>query len=348
MQKCELSISLNRSSGEYLPGDMVEGVVRVVANRDVSCSGLILSSMWKTHGRGNVESGEPNRELLFAGKWSAGSAYNYEFSVPAGSWPPSYEGTVVSIGHYLSVKADIPWSRDPQEVCPYWVKPRRFKQEEVVESEPKRKSTDSLPVHLFKRFWWLPVIVLPLTVVFINAVVKFIKYGVIEEGMDFFVVMVLITVPLVLFFLVFSGLSTRVLGCPELVVENDSLRFGGIVRAQFLTTTRKDVLVNSMIAELKATESCTSGSGSSAKHYEHVICKARQVFQSAAVLPEGKALSFPFRFKLPEAGPCSVQLESNNLSWELNVRVEIPECPDWQETVFLQIEPPLLNAKMPT
>lgn len=88
------------------------------------------------------------------------------------------------------------------------------------------------PVHLFERFWWLPVIVLPLTVVFINAVVKFIKYGVIEEGMDFFVVMVLITVPLVLFFLVFGGLSTRVLGCPELVVEKDSLRFGGIVRAR--------------------------------------------------------------------------------------------------------------------
>ncbi len=346
MSSCELSIKLNRSKRSYLPGEMVEGVVRVVAKRDVSCSGLILTSVWKTHGRGNVESEELNKTKLFAGTWSAGSVHEYEFSVPAGCWPPSYDGKVVSFGHYINVKAEIPWGRDPHKSCRYWVKPRRLQQEEVVESESKPRSTSSLPVYLFKQYWWLPVIVLPLTAAFLSKIVAFFKYGVLEPGDDFFVVMVMISVTLVsLWFFFFQFLPARALGCPELFIDKDYLRLGGEVRGQFLTTTRKDLPVSSMIAVIKATECCSSGSGSSEKYYEHVIFEGRQVFQSATVLRADKALSFPFRFKLPKGGPCSVQLASNHLSWELNVRIEIPNCPDWQQTVPLWIEPPLLAER---
>ena len=348
MSTCDLSIKLKRSTRSYLPGEMVEGVVRVVAKRGLSCSGLILSSVWKTHGRGNVESDELNKTKLFAGTRAAGSVHEYEFSVPAGCWPPSYDGKIVSFGHYINVKAEIPWGRDPHKSCPYRVKPRMLQQqEEVVEYESKPKSTTSLPVYLWKQYWWLPVIVL-LGAAFVSKLVAFIKYGVIEPGDDFFVVMVLITVSLVsLWLFFFQFLPARVLGYPELFIEKDYLRIGGEVRGQFLTTTRRDLPVSSMIAVIKATECCSSGSGSSAKYYEHVICKGRQVFQPATVLREGKALSFPFRFKLPETGPCSVHLVSNHLRWELNVRIDIPNCPDWQETVSLWIEPPLLAERKP-
>ena len=109
---------------------------------------------------------------------------------------------------------------------------------------------------------------------FVSKLVAFIKYGVIEPGDDFFVVMVLITVSLVsLWLFFFQFLPARVLGYPELFIEKDYLRIGGEVRGQFLTTTRRDLPVSSMIAVIKATECCSSGS--SAKYYEHVICKGR-------------------------------------------------------------------------
>lgn len=347
MPRCHLSIKLNRAKPSYSPGEMVEGVVRVVTDGDVSCSGLMLSSMWKTHGRGNVESGEFSKQKLYAGMWAAGAVYTYEFSVPVGCWPPSYDGHVVSIGHYINVKADIPWGRDPQKLCPYWVKPRRLQQQVVVESESKRRHTSSLPVYLFKQYWWVPVI-LALAAMFISKIVTFVKYGVIEKGVDFIVVMVLIAVPLFsLWFFFFQFLPARVLGCPELFIEKDTLVHGGEVKGQFLTTARRDVSVNEMIAVLEGTESCSSGSGSSAKNYTHVIYESTQVFQAATVLQEGKALSFPFRFKLPEAGPCSVSLESNHLSWKLSVRVNIPDCPDWRQEQYLWIEPPLLVEGKP-
>lgn len=81
--------------------------MRVVAKRGLSCLGLILSSVWKTHGRGNVESEELNKTKLFAGTWAAGSVHEYEFSVPVGCWPPSYDGKIVSFGHYINMKAEI-------------------------------------------------------------------------------------------------------------------------------------------------------------------------------------------------------------------------------------------------
>jgi len=106
-------------------------------------------------------------------------------------------------------------------------------QEEVVEYESKPKSTTSLLVYLWKQYWWLPVIVL-LGAAFVSKLVAFIKYGVIEPGDDFFVVMVLVTVSLVsLWLFFFQFLPARVLGCPELFIEKDYLRIGGEVRGSF-------------------------------------------------------------------------------------------------------------------
>ncbi|MGI9441814.1 MAG: hypothetical protein ACR2N1_05075 [Rubripirellula sp.] len=83
-------------------------------------------------------------------------------------------------------------------------------QGEVVEYEAKPKSTTSLPGYLGKQYWWLPVIVL-LGAAFVSKLVAFIKYGVIEPGEDFFVVMVLITVSLISLWLFFFQFCRRVL-----------------------------------------------------------------------------------------------------------------------------------------
>ena len=72
MAKCDLSIELDDPKMVYPGGGTISGVVRVVVDADVKCTGLEVSSGWKTHGRGNVASGQAGKANLFAGEWRAG------------------------------------------------------------------------------------------------------------------------------------------------------------------------------------------------------------------------------------------------------------------------------------
>ena len=58
MGKCDLSIQLDDPEAIHPGGGTVRGVVRVRADDDVTCNALEVSSVWKTHGRGNVATGE--------------------------------------------------------------------------------------------------------------------------------------------------------------------------------------------------------------------------------------------------------------------------------------------------
>ena len=57
MSKCDLHIALDRPDGKYFGGDEVTGELTVRVNRDVNCNALTVQQHWKTHGRGNTDSG---------------------------------------------------------------------------------------------------------------------------------------------------------------------------------------------------------------------------------------------------------------------------------------------------
>ena len=69
MAKCDLLVELDEPNRVYRSGDKVEGTVHVTVDADVKCSGLVLSTGWKTHGRGNVTSGKVDEVTVFSGEW---------------------------------------------------------------------------------------------------------------------------------------------------------------------------------------------------------------------------------------------------------------------------------------
>ena len=87
MAKCELSIELDEPNRVYHEGEKVQGVAYVKVDSTVKCTGLVLSTGWKTHGRGNVTSGPAEETTVFSGQWTQGNKYEYRFSLSAGDWP---------------------------------------------------------------------------------------------------------------------------------------------------------------------------------------------------------------------------------------------------------------------
>ncbi len=82
-----------------------------------------MSSVWKTHGRGNVATGTVDSQTVFSGEWRAGEEVEYRFELNIGHWPPSYHGHYLSIDHYVDARAKIPWGFDPKASEPFLMRP---------------------------------------------------------------------------------------------------------------------------------------------------------------------------------------------------------------------------------
>ena len=123
MAKCDLSIELDDPKSIHSGGGKISGVVRVVVDADVKCTGLEVSSGWKTHGRGNVATGQAGKATVFAGEWRAGESGEYRFELPIADWPPTYHGHYLNVDHYVDARAKIPWGFDPKASAPFMMRP---------------------------------------------------------------------------------------------------------------------------------------------------------------------------------------------------------------------------------
>ncbi len=320
MAKCDLSIELDEPDRVFLAGEMVDGCVRVSVDSGVNCSGLVVSTGWKTHGRGNVTSGNGEQTTVFSGEWAAGQRQEYRFSLPAGDWPPTYHGHFLSIDHYIDVQAMIPWAFDPKASSPF-----RVRATEAWVAAEHRKSSDTGISHLIGRIF--------VAVVVASFFFTFISMG--WEGL----LCLLIPVAIITWWFCFKFLPKYILGNPQAFLQEDTLASGGEVVGEFATRTRKNVSINSVTAVMTCTEQCVSGSGSNKKTHTHTVFEKSLELHAKTIFKAGQVNRFPFVFHLPNDAPCSVELHQNSLIWSVDLRVDIPRWPDWVKSLNLFVGP---------
>ena len=108
MSKCDLRIELD-GGRTYHPGDTVRGEVVVEVNARCECESLTLTREWRTHGRGNRDTGGEESTVIYRGTWYPGETHRYPFetTLPADG-PLSYRGHYRNVDWYLSARADVP------------------------------------------------------------------------------------------------------------------------------------------------------------------------------------------------------------------------------------------------
>jgi len=321
MAKCDLSIELDEPNRVYRGGDKVEGTVHVTVDSAVKCSGLVLSTGWKTHGRGNVASGQVQDTTVFSGQWTGGTTYEYRFSLTAGDWPQTYHGEFLSIDHYVEAKARIPWAFDPKTAAPFMVQVTQLPsghEAEVCEHQKKSR----IPA----------VIAVVLVALFVGPQV--LRAG--WVGMTF----CLLAIALVFgFWFIRKFLPRFLLGRPDAYLHENTLAPGGEVVGEFATTTRKTVELNAITVVLRGTEVCISGSGSNKRTHRHVVFENSQTLQSQVTLQAGNESRCSFAFRLPDDAAYSVSLHENSLIWTVDVEVDIPRWPDWRKKFSIFVVP---------
>ncbi|MAI30624.1 MAG: hypothetical protein L7W43_08495 [Rubripirellula sp.] len=321
MAKCDLSIELDEPNRVYHEGEKVQGVVHVKVDSTVKCTGLVLSTGWKTHGRGNVTSGPAEETTVFSGQWTQGTKYEYRFSLSAGDWPQTYHGKFLSIDHYVEAKAKIPWAFDPKAATPFMVRVTQLPSwhaEEVGQ--------------IFKKSKTPQIIGMVLVAVF--CVPQLLVTGWIGLGVLSFV-----GLAAAVFWLKQKFLPRYLLGTPNFYIQEDTLAPGSELVGEFITQTRKTVVPNAITVALRATEVCVSGSGSNRRTHKNVIFDQIQELQSNTTLQAGTENRCPFSFQIPEDAALSVKLTDNSLIWSIEVEVDIPRWPDWRKDKSIYIVP---------
>ncbi|MGB7345965.1 MAG: sporulation protein [Pirellulaceae bacterium] len=325
MAKCDLSIELDDPQAVYPGGGTITGIVRVLADKNVTTKGLIVSSGWSTHGRGNVAAGVFESKTIFTGEWRAGEKAEYRFELPVGNWPPSYHGNYLNIDHSISAQAKIAWSFDPKASQIFLMRPTGGP-ETANWVDPKR-SDSKIGCIIFA--------------VFMTVFVTLFCGGMIAAGGPSLVFLALGIVPLLIGIVYgFKVLLPRyLLGKVQCELNPKQVSPGDEVRGELVFQPRKDVKINAIKLTFKASEKVVSGSGSNRKTHTNVFFEKEQTLVGETTLQAGQEKRIPLAVQLPSDAPFTVELSDNELIWSTLLRIDIPRWPDWTKEIAIAVVP---------
>lgn len=317
---CHLRIEIEEPTTTRCDGAAVSGTVVVTTTAAVSCRGLEITSYWCTHGLGNVDRGIVDKCDVFQGEWDANREYRYPFRLSTAAWPPTYYGTHLNVSHYVGAQAKVPWAKDPRAEAEFPVVATRTPDE----LQPTRLATGSK-----SRLAWL---LWPIGVVFVAV------FG------AMFAVMLLFLVPLAaagaaFYWFMFVVLPKRITGPVECTVEPLRVAPNGVVQGRLRFTPQRQATINAIGWSVLCQEKCTSGSGSNRSTHRCEVFQRKEQLFAGGELQTGVPQSFDFAFEVPESAAPSLKLSDNELTWELEVRIDIPRWPDWSQRFALIVGP---------
>ena len=112
MKACELHLVFEQADNTFALGDILRGRVVVDITKTTQCNGLTVNLFWRTHGRGDTDTGNDKSQNLFTGEWQPGH-YEYPFEYELKENKTSYHGEIINLDWYLEAIADVPWAFDP-------------------------------------------------------------------------------------------------------------------------------------------------------------------------------------------------------------------------------------------
>ncbi|NND97912.1 MAG: sporulation protein [Pirellulaceae bacterium] len=326
MAKCDLSIELDDPKRMHPGGGNITGVVRVDVDKNVTTKGLEVSTGWKTHGRGNVASGQFETITLFTGEWRAGEQFEYRFDLPVGHWPPSYHGDYLNVDHYVNARAKIPWGFDPKAAQSFLMRPTGG-----PDADLKQKNSIQLS----------PAVGCALLAVFMTIFFGILVTIIMTAGAPPFLLIFIGFAPLIggLYFFFKVLLPKYLLGDVQCNLEPLQVTPGESLTGELVVRPRKNVTVNGIKVTLYGAERVVSGSGSNRTTHTKAFLERDQVFHADTTLQAGQEHRIPLDVQVPGDAPPSLDLPSNELIWKAKLRIDIPRWPDWTKEFAIAVVP---------
>ncbi|MEM6363665.1 MAG: sporulation protein [Planctomycetota bacterium] len=324
MAKCDLRIELDDIDPQqhvFTGDETVRGRVWVQTSAPVQCRGLKVATRYRTHGRGNVQTGDADSKIVFSGQWDEGQTLSYPFELTVGRWPPTYHGHYLNVDHFVEADADIPWAFDPKASCQIFLRPVTSSSSKPP--APKKQASSKGMIAVIGSF-----LIVALTVVLIVGAL-----------IPILILSVVVGLPVGLFALFLKTAPKRVLGETTLVWDADRKSPGDTIDGTIKVTPRKPAKILGVSLQLKGTEKVISGSGSNRTTHRHDFFDQTIPLAPESTLAAGQTHRFPISFALPDDLPYSITLKDNELLYTLEARIGIARWPDWKQKAMPEILP---------
>lgn len=324
MSKCQISIIFDRPDRVYFGGETIRGNARITVQDDTQGKGIKLTHFWKTHGRGNTNTGLTETiELAGPQLLMAGDELDLPFEIVAPTHPITYHGNLIYVDHYVRVDVAVPWARDPWSEEEYILRPGN----PPPQMTGQRDQLVSLKPPAAKLGWITKTILTLLAVAFMGVIAVFAT-----------IMLPVILVIVAIVWIRKTAIAARVgnveVAMPHLIVAPEeqwpvSIRF----------TPRKSFTINSITVQIIADESASSGSGSNRTTHKHNLVSVRHVLHEGGLLRAGETVDKEAQITFPGFKAFSFEESDNSIKWKAEVRIDIPRFPDWSKTEALQVVP---------
>jgi hypothetical protein len=347
MSKCELEVHLAEPERVYLPGEEVRGQVLVRVNEPCPCRALTLQFGWHTHGRGNRAESISKSETLFAGEWAPGAEHRYPFRLTTPPGPATYRGTVLNLDHYVTARADIPWSLDPKAEAEVLLAPGeardydfgpsyQFPEQRLAVQEKGKKGVAGCGfvvagIGLVSLLGSLAVLAKAwlsadrpsepgaLIAMLVGA----------ATSLAFNLVCFAIGGAL-LAFAFWRVLAQKRLGTPEASVEPSVVRPGQRITVRLAIVPPRRVTVTGISADLAGKEEVVSGSGTNRSTHTHPLhAESHPFLSNERTLEAGERLDLSASFQVPEDAPITFAASDNKVEWSVKLTIAVKKWPDW-------------------
>ena len=322
--KCDIRITFDRPDRRYRGGETVRGQVHIKVNKDLRCNGIVLTHYWKTHGRGNSDSGQKHTiQLSEMVPLQSGEELHFPFEFVAERRPVTYHGHLIYVDHYVLVEVDLPWAFDPKSEEEYILLPG----ERPLEMTGSRGeiisfSKPSTPVNGVLKMFLMGLLILVTLV--LGALALFL--------------LPLIVIGIIFYFVRKQMIAARV-GEVEFKLPHVVVGPGESWPVELSFTPKKSFNLNGITVKLMAQELATSGSGTNKTTSRHVLHEQTVTLQPSDHLMAGERFSKRVDIDFPALEYWSLKESDNEVKWTAEVRIDIPLCPDWSTTTELQVVP---------
>ena len=322
VSKCDFEIVFDRTDRTYDAGEQVTGTVRLTVNKTVNCRNVRVTACWKTHGRGNLASGEYFTLNVHEGELLEGRQYEFPFEFEAGPKPCTYRGHHLNIDHYVEARVDIAWAIDPKFETEFIVLPSPASPLEALEETPQGTTGQMVGQAIMMIAGTIFIAVgIPLTLFF--------GFGLIFMAVGAF-----------LCFLVLRNfLAERKLGKVDLRIEPSHPSPEDWLMVHLSFTPRSAGTLNNLTLTLSGQEVVVSGSGTNKTTHTHQLHEEKLVFLENFHLQPGSQVNVSEKVKLPASHAYSVALKDNRIAWEIQARLDIPQWPDWLDSRPFALSP---------
>lgn len=348
MSKCEVWFEFDQAERNYLPGETISGMVHVRVNKDCVCTKIFLRMAWRTHGKGNRNTGG-KQEFAFVenATLTAGEDHRFPFMFSAPNGPLSYHGELVNIDWYLTASVDIPWARDPKAEEEFVLTGTGFAEEPLPEladeieilSGPDAAGTQA-PRKKSRKFGLLLGLA-ALAVFAGTAFMIFTGKGSPAFGFLPFMVIAVLVVGGIVASIWFAKKAAQKVGDCDIQIARPHLRPGEIAFCEVCIAPPKPEVIGGVTCILRGREVAVSGSGTKKNTYRRTFHEQRQRLPGPFLTDPFQEIAATFAMRVPADAPTTFIQSSNKVLWELETVVEIHQWPDHhkKETLRVAVNP---------